>query len=218
MTIAIRLLTYSQMVKYLHKRCVQHKWFEPPSEELNANSLSGGPGTSCLGVMLRRSPGSYASEPLNIPPELLGALQRLGAPVAFTMSSEITEVLFQQITPLQTEVLLDPLGSVLPIVNSINDICTGKSSVSQDAFMCACRQERFVLVWCDSAQGLVAHGSDVETKLVGLVRTPVSLGLETTDGKFRSGALRWHRRASEILGCGVHQLGCQHLATVQHRA
>jgi hypothetical protein len=144
MTIAVHLLTYSQMVKYLYKRCMQQKWFEPP--------------------------GSFASEPLSIPSELLGAVQRLGAPVAFTMSSEITGVLFQQITPLQTEVLLDPLGSVLPIVNSINDICTGKSSISQDTFMCACRQERFVLVWCDSAQGLVAHGSDVETKLVGLVR------------------------------------------------
>ena len=163
------LLTYSQMVKYLHKRCTQHKWLELPSEELNVDSLPGGPGTPYLGVMLRRSPGSYASEPLHISSELLGAVQRLGAPVAFTMSSEITEILFQQITPLQTEVLLDPLGTVLPVVNSINDICTGKSSVPQDAFMCACRQERLVLVWSDSAQGLVAHGGDVETKLVGLV-------------------------------------------------
>jgi hypothetical protein len=86
-------------------------------------------------------------------------------------------MLFQQITPLQTEVLLDPLGTALPIVNSVNDICTGKSLVSQDAFMCACREERLVLVWGDSPQGLVAHGDDVETKLVGLVRTPVSPGL-----------------------------------------
>jgi len=192
MAITIHLLTYSQMVKYLHKRCIQHKWLESPSEELNVDSLSGGPGTPRLGVMLRRSPGSYASEPLNISSELLGAVQRLGAPVAFTMSSEITEILFQQITPLQTEVLLDPLGTVLPVVNSINDIWTGKSSVSQDAFMCACRQERLVLVWSDSAQGLVAHGGDVETKLVGLVRTPSEPGAlrRTTDGKFRSGALR----------------------------
>jgi hypothetical protein len=217
--LAFILLTYSQMVKYLHKRCTQHKWFEPPSEELNVNSLSDMSGTPCLGVMLRRSPGSYASEPLNISSELLRAVQRLGAPVAFTMSSEITEALFQQITPLQTEVLLDPLGTVLPIANSISDMCAGKSLVSQDAFMCACRQERLVLVWSDSAQGLVAHGTDVETKLVGLVRSPVSLDLEeTTDGKFRSGALRWPRRASEILGNGVHQLGIPRLVTVQHQA
>jgi hypothetical protein len=168
------MLTYSQMVKYLHKRCIQNKWLEPPSEELNLDSV----GTSGLGVMLRRSTGSYASEPLNMSSELLRAVERLGAPVAFTMSSEITEALFQQMTPLQTEVLLDPFGAVLPIANSINDICTGKSSVSQDAFMCACRRERLVLIWGDSAQGLLAHGSDVETRLVGLVRTPVSLGLD----------------------------------------
>lgn len=219
MTIAIHLLTYSQMVKYLHKRCTQHKWLEPLSEELNANSLSNVSGTPCLGVMLKRSPGSYASEPLNISSELLRAVQRLGALVAFTMSSEITEALFQQITPLQTEVLLDPLGTVLPIANSISDISTGKTLVSQDAFMCACRQERLVLVWGDSAQGLVAHGTDVETKLVGLVRSPVSLDLEeTTDDKFRFGAPRWHRRASEFLGNGVHQLGSPRLAIVQRQA
>jgi len=219
MIIAIHLLTYSQMVKYLHKRCIQHKWLEPPSEELNVDSLSDVSGTSYLGVMLRRSPGSYASEPLNMSSELLKAVQHLGQLVAFTMSSGITEALFQQITPLQTEVVLDPLGTVLPIANSISDICIGKSPVSRDAFMCACRQERFVLIWGDSAQGLVAHGIDVESKLVGFVRTSISLGLgETTDGKSRSGVLRWHRRASEILGNGVHQLGYQLLATVQHQA
>jgi hypothetical protein len=47
----------------------------------------------------------------------------------------------------------------------------------------------------------------------------VSLDLEeTTDDKFRFGALRWHRRASEILGNGVHQLGTPRLAIVQHQA
>jgi hypothetical protein len=158
------------MVKYLHKRCIQHKWLEPPSDEYNVDFLSEVSGISCLGVILRRSPGSYASEPPTMSSEPLKAVQRLGAVVAFTMSSEITEALFQQITPLQTEIVLDPLGTVLPIANSIGDISAGKSSVSPDAFMCACRQERFVLVWSDSAQGLVAHGIDVETKLVGLVR------------------------------------------------
>jgi hypothetical protein len=41
---------------------------------------------------------------------------------------------------------------------------------------------------------------------------------ETTDGKSRSGALRWHRKASEVLGNGVQPLGRQRLATVQHQA
>src|SRR5436305_4375155 len=122
------------MARYLHKRCTQHKWFEPPSEELNVDSLSDVSGTPCLGVILRRSPGSYASEPLNISSDLLRAVQRLGALVLFTMSSEVTEALFQQITPLQTEVLLDPLGTALPIANSINDISTGTSLAPQDAF------------------------------------------------------------------------------------
>ena len=171
MSIAIHMLTFSQMVKYLHKSCLERKWLEPPSEEFNVNSTSG---TSGLGVILKRSTGSYATEPPNISSELLRAAERLGVVVAFTMSSEFTETLFQQIAPLQTEVPLDPFGTILPIAKSISDIGTGKSSVSQDAFMCACRRERLVLVWADSPQGLIAHGSDVEAKLVGFVRRPAS--------------------------------------------
>ena len=92
--------------------------------------------------------------------------------MAFTMSSELTEALFEQITPLQTEVSLDPYGAVLPVTNSVNDLFTLRSPVSPDAFMCACKRERYVLVWGNSAQGLVAHGSEVETRLVGLVSKP----------------------------------------------
>jgi hypothetical protein len=154
------------MVKYLHKKCVQHKWLETSEDEMDLDST---PQTSRLGVMLKRGAANYASEPSIISPELLRAVERLGVTVAFTMSSDLTEALFQQITPLQIEVSLDPYGSVLPVTNSVNDLFTARSPVSPDAFMCACRRERFVLIWGDSAQSIMALGSDVETRLVGQV-------------------------------------------------
>lgn len=102
-------------------------------------------------------------------PDIVGAVERLNAAVAFTMSSEITHALLQQVTPFQTELSLDPRGFVLPIVNSVKDIATGKSPIGHDAYLCLCKQERVVLVWGDTVPGILAHGTDVETRLLGLV-------------------------------------------------
>jgi len=161
------MLTKFQMVKYIHKRCVRNKWLVESFDEKDSISSSD---IAELGVILKRAGGLYACEPSNVSPQLQKAADRLGAHVAFTMSSAITDVFFEQITPLQTEALLDR-GMVLPIADSIDDIVTGRLNVSQDACMCACRHERFVLIWGVSAPSIVPFGSEVETKLVGLVRT-----------------------------------------------
>jgi hypothetical protein len=153
------------MVKFLHRRCSQAKWLEPPEDEYGV--IDGG--AANLGVLLRRSDGIYTAEPLFLNHDLVGAVERLGVAVAFTMSSEITHALLQQITPFQTELSLDPRGFVLPIVNSVRDIVTEKSLITRDAYVCLCRQEQMVLVWGDTVPGILAHGTDVETKLLGLV-------------------------------------------------
>ena len=155
------------MVKYIHKKCVQHRWLEPASDGSSADSISA---TTELGVVLRRTDGSYATEPSNVSRQLSRAAGRLEASVAFCMSSGITEALFEQLTPLQTKLQLDPFGAFLPVVNSIDDLCSDVLRVSQEAYMCACRRERFIFVWGVSPQSIVAHGSDVETRLVGVVR------------------------------------------------
>ncbi|KAF2643362.1 hypothetical protein P280DRAFT_250925 [Massarina eburnea CBS 473.64] len=153
------------MVKFLHRRCSQSKWLQPPEDEYGV--VDGG--VANLGVLLRRPDGIFTAEPLFLNPDLVGAVERLNVAVAFTMSSEITFALLQQITPFQTEFSLDPRGFVLPVANSVKDIATGKSSVAHDAYICLCRQERMVLVWGDTVPGILAHGTDVETKLLGLV-------------------------------------------------
>lgn len=153
------------MVKFLHKRCSQAKWLEPPEDEFGL--IDGG--AANLGVLLRRSDGIYTAEPMFVNRDLVAAVERLGVTVAFTMSSEITHALLQQVTPLQTEFTLDPRGFVLPIVSSIKDIAEGKCTVTRDAYVCLCKQERLVLVWGDTVPGILAHGTDIETRLLGLV-------------------------------------------------
>ncbi|KAF9735188.1 hypothetical protein PMIN06_010798 [Paraphaeosphaeria minitans] len=153
------------MVKFLYRRASQAKWLEPSEDEYGI--VDGG--ASNLGVVLRRSDGIYTGEPLFLNPGLVRAVERLGVAVAFTMSSEITHALIQQVTPFQTEFSLDPRGFVLPIVNSVQDIATARSAISRDAYVCLCRHERMVLVWGDTVPGILAHGTDVETRLLGLV-------------------------------------------------
>src|SRR5437764_12072120 len=106
------------MVKYLYRKCLQSKWFEPAEEEYGI--IDGE--TSNLGVILRRPNGTYITEPSFINQDLAKAVERLQISIAFTMSSEITHALLQQITPFQTELTLDPRGFVLPIVNSVTDL------------------------------------------------------------------------------------------------
>ena len=153
------------MVKYLHRRCHQSKWLESPEDDYGSTDSA----TPNIGVILKRPDGLYSTEPQSLQQDVVKSVERLGVPVAFTMSSEITQALLQQITPFQTELRLDSRGYVLPIVGSVRDIGSPKSAVTREAYMCLCRNERFVLVWGDSVQSILAHASEVETGLVGLV-------------------------------------------------
>ena len=154
-----------QMVKFLYRRCSQAKWLEPPEDEYGV--IDGG--ATNLGVLLRRTDGLYTAEPLFLNPDLVGAVERLGVPVAFTMSSEIIYALLHQVGPLQTDLSLDPRGFVLPVVQSVKEIAIENSLVSRESYVCLCRHERLVLVWGETVPSILAHGTDVETKLLGLV-------------------------------------------------
>lgn len=153
------------MVKYLYRKCYESRWLEPTEDDFGLSD--GGP--SNLGVLLRRPDGVYTADPMFLNADLVRIVEKLGVPVAFTMSSDIVHTLLAAVTPFQTELCLDPRGFVLPIVNSVKDLASPKCSVTKEAYICLCRNEKYVLVWSDSVQGVLAHGADVETRLLGLV-------------------------------------------------
>lgn len=88
------------------------------------------------------------------------------------MSSEITSALIDQISPFQTEIQVQPRGIKINIVRSLAHLASGKTQVTKKAYMCILREERVVLVWNDSVEGILTHGADVEGLLVGIVNTP----------------------------------------------
>ena len=151
------------MVKYLHKKCTQAKWLEPAVDEYGEIESS----TANLGVVLRRADKVYTTEPMSINSQVVMAAERLGAAVAFTMSSDIVHGLIQTLGPFQRDVQVDR-GITLPIVNSIQELVED-SSIPREAYMCLCKEERFVLLWGDNVQGILAHGADIETRFLSLV-------------------------------------------------
>lgn len=159
------------MAKYLYRKCLASKWLEPTEGEAGSTLES----ASNLGVVMRKADGTYVSDPVLVNPEVVQAVERMGLTVAITMSSEITASLIQSLTPFQTEISLDddPHGFALPIVPSVRDLGTARcANVTKEAYMVCCRAEKFVLIWSDFAQGILAHGADVETRLLSIVSIP----------------------------------------------
>ena len=125
--------------------------------------------SSWIGVAVRLPDGGYVTEPPCADEEWTTVLQSLNCKVAFTMSSEITETLIDHFTPFQTEVQVHPRGIRVPIVPSLSELAAGNTPVTKKSYMCVVRQEKIALIWSDSVEGILTHGGDVESILVGLV-------------------------------------------------
>lgn len=152
------------MVKYLHQRCVEKKWLEEFGDDNGAI-----PDESALGVAIRSPDAThYAMEPSTVDADFLEALRLMDAKVGLTMSSEITENLFAQVSPFQEDLQLGPRTRI-PVVQSLEQIITSQVEIDHNAYACLLREERIVMLWNDTVEGILAHGADVEDKLMGHV-------------------------------------------------
>ncbi|KAK6596305.1 glycosyltransferase family 2 protein [Botrytis cinerea] len=155
---------HTLVAKYLQRRCSAAKWLQPIEEENGTINES-----SWVGVAMRLPDGSYYTEPPNVDNNFYTVMQYLGCKVAFTMSSDITAALMDQIGPFQTEVQVHPRGIRLPIVQNLSELAYGGTGVSKKSYLCVLREERLVLIWNESVESIMTHGADVEGILVGLI-------------------------------------------------
>jgi hypothetical protein len=148
-----------QMAIHLYKAIATNRWF----------GSENGPNNDCHGVLLKRSYGYYACEPTPIHRGLLGAVQSLDVEVAFTMSTEATNVIFSLLEPYQTEIFLRN-GSQLQILQSMNQIATStRRLVKRYQYAALIREEQVLLVWHDDLDHIVPHAMDLEGLLLTLV-------------------------------------------------
>lgn len=157
------LLTPTKAAQELYKQCQDLTWLDASCCVNPTN----------LGVAIRRPDNEYAFEPAAMEKRMKIAIGNLGMPVAFSMSSDITSAVFDQISPYQTEIVIQPRGTRIPVVGSLGDVRDRIPEVKQ-VYTCLVREEKLVLLWANNVEGLVSHGSHVEQMLM----ETVSIGIE----------------------------------------
>jgi hypothetical protein len=100
---------------------------------------------------------------------MMAAIRSIGLPVAFTMSSDITATVFAQISPHQNEIIIQPRGVRIPVVNSLKLVPSRAFEVKQ-SLGCLVREENIVLLCANTMESAVPHGSDIEQMLMETVR------------------------------------------------
>ena len=133
------------MIKYLSSKISSNQWI--------GNASTGRP----HGVLLRRSRGQYITEPPVVHPVLLQAITKLNVEVAFTMSTETTEVILSILKPEENGIMLAD-GSQLQIVDSLAEIARyGSGAVKKFQYAALVREEGFLLVWHDDLDKILGH-------------------------------------------------------------
>jgi hypothetical protein len=125
------------------------------------------PSGTCMGVLMRKSPGEFACEPNPVDKELLDAVKRVNPEVALTMSTDGTAAIFDVLDPSETE-LLFPNGSQIQIYDSMAEIASS-STVRKYQYAALVRQERVLLVWHDDLGMILSHAMEVESRLLALI-------------------------------------------------
>jgi hypothetical protein len=99
---------------------------------------------------------------------MAAAIRSIGLPVAFTMSSDITSTVFAQISPHQKEIVIQPRGVRIPVINSLKAIPSRAFEIKQ-SLVCLVREERIILLCANAMESASSHGSDVEQMLMETV-------------------------------------------------
>jgi len=162
------------MGRYMHKQCESTGW-------LNHHEC---PDPSMLGVMIKLGHNQHSIHPSTLHPMTILAINVIDAAIAFTMASEVTSTLFRQMSPYQSEILVQPQGIRIPIFESLEDVMQLDSKILIGDYSCIVRRERIVLVWSNTVDNVLPHGSEVEKLLLETVSHDLQT-LKTVDSLFQ---------------------------------
>lgn len=131
------------------------------------------------------------TQPSNICPNLVAAVQRLNVEVAFTMSTELTNLIFSTLAPGQTEFILPHDSTQYQILESFEEMAKASSNkLKRFQYTCFVKKERVVLLWHDEVESILAHGDRLERQLLTVVSSPRCRCLFAELTSFRSGVQR----------------------------
>lgn len=158
------LLTALQMTQFLYRRLQEHGWLQ---QDRKAEVLGS------LGIVMRVDQDDdikFITEPQTVDDKLKLICGTLNLGALFTMSSDLTQLFFSRIAKDDSELTLSPNKITVPVVYSLEDIARDGAGVRRRDFCCFVRRERVVLVWSNSGDELMLHGSEVDSKLMSSVK------------------------------------------------
>jgi hypothetical protein len=124
-----------------------------------------------LGVAIQRPNNEFNFEPASMDEKIKTAVRIIGLPVAFSMASGITSSLFSQISPYQTEIIIQPRGTRIPVIASLDNLPARSFEIRQ-ALVCLVMKEKIAVVWANNLESAFPRGSDVEHMLMETVWLP----------------------------------------------
>jgi len=159
------------VVVSLHNRILSNLWFDPSNSASLYTPNSHSPTSNYdrsqyQGVLLRQSRGVYITQPVALAPDLVATVQRLNVQVAFTMTTELTSLIFSILAPNQTELVLPHDSTQYQILESFEEMSKATSNkVKRFQYTCFVRKERMLLLWHDDVEQILVHAANIEAQL-----------------------------------------------------
>jgi hypothetical protein len=151
------------MAQFLYRRFQEHGWLQQDQKADHPSSL---------GILMRvhhEDTSDFIVEPQTLDEVLKTICTNLNLAVAFTMSSDITSLLFSRISRDDSEITLVPNNITAPIISSLRELAENRADVRRRDFCCFVREQRMVLVWSNSAEEVMLQGAEIESKLMSSV-------------------------------------------------
>lgn len=174
-TITVYLLITLKMAQFLYRRLQEHGWLQPDKKaEIPAS----------LGIVLQvehEQETKFIVEPQTTDDNVKTICSNLNLGAVFTMSSDLTHLFFTKIGKDDFEITLSPNNVTVPVVDSLQELARDGAGVRRRDFCCFVRKERLVLVWSNTADGVMLHGGDVDSKLMSSVSQDLLIAFISTN-------------------------------------
>lgn len=155
----------------LYNECYLKQWLQPRRTDFTSlNDRFYRAKSSEVGIGVQAAPNVFILEPPGLDYGFQQAMAAMGPAVMITMCSEITAAIFKSLQENSAEMAIKATRHNLPVVNSLDDLSGTSSSAYGGSFACLVKEEKIVVVCTQALTDLMPYATEVENKLLGMVR------------------------------------------------
>lgn len=150
------------MAKYLSRRATLLGFFDETEDQSGSNAM---PQT---GLAIKTPESDFIFQPSDVSPLFALAAARIDSKAVLSMASDVIPNIVDSLQPDQKSIYIESTGLMVPILPSFEAV---NAELAATAKACILVKERVMLVWSNTPKTIVNAAHDVETQLLGMVRT-----------------------------------------------